>query len=337
LRHPGQEDRGNELFDLERWTDLFSVIEGDRMGFVHNIDPVMFTIGGFDVYWYGFAYTFGFTFMVFWMRRQSEALGWSAREVVLAGIIFSAFVLVGARVFDVVVYEWQWYRQHLEQVPQLWRGGMATHGVLIGAVLAALLTAWLTVTPVLALIDSLVVSAAFVLAVSRIGNFIEGGVIGTVTTMPWGVKFPDVAGFRHPVALYDGAKNLLLVPVLMGVLKRWPPGRGVGAAAFLLGYGGLRFIVDQYRDYESALWGIGPGQWFNLAMAAVGLVMLVICLRRPIGRREPREPRLSKGVTLLGVVVLVLLILFPLSIATSWTKDYIAILRGVSAQGARSE
>jgi len=39
------------------------------------------------------------------------------------------------------------------------------------------------------------------------------------------MTYPNVEGPRHPVALYDGAKNLLLIPILILVLRRFPAGR----------------------------------------------------------------------------------------------------------------
>ena len=297
------------------------------MGFVHNIDPVMFTIAGFSIYWYGFAYTFGFAFMVLWLWRQRHALGWSTSQVVNASIVFVIAILAGGRIFEVIVYEWEWYRDHLAQIPMLWVGGMATHGLLIGAVTASLIAALWTKTPLLKLLDSLTVAAAFIFGVGRIGNFIEGGVIGTVTNLPWGVKLPDVEGFRHPVSLYYGAKNLLLVPLLAGILRRWPAGQGVATGVFLIGYGGLRFLVDQFRDYESALLGMGPGQWFNLAMAVFGAVMLVVCLRRTPPATTTTSPIRSSAVSIVSAVILLLVILFPLSIPTSWTTEYLQIKR----------
>ena len=303
------------------------------MGFVHNIDPVMFTIAGFRVYWYGFAYTFGFAFMLWWLWRKRETLGWSPAQVVNLSIIFVVLILAGGRVFDVIVYEWAWYRDHLNQIPQLWVGGMATHGLLAGSALAALLASLWTRTPILKLLDILSVAAAFIFGVGRIGNFIEGGVIGTVTSMPWGVQLPDVEGFRHPVSLYDGAKNLALVPLLILILRRWPAGQGVATSVFLIGYGGLRFLVDQFRDYESSLGGLGPGQWFNIGMAIFGAVMLAICLWRPV-YKQTANPAGTTPVSLLSAIVLLLLILFPLSIPTSWTTDYLAIKRGTATEAA---
>jgi phosphatidylglycerol:prolipoprotein diacylglycerol transferase len=298
------------------------------VGFVHNIDPVMFTIAGVNVYWYGFAYTFGFAFMVLWLWRQRHTLGWSVSQVVNASIVFVIAILAGGRIFEVIVYEREWYRDHLAQIPMLWVGGMATHGLLIGAVIGALVTSLWTKTPLLKLLDSLTVAAAFIFGVGRIGNFIEGGVIGTVTDLPWGVKLPDVEGFRHPVSLYDGAKNLLLVPLLAVILRRWPAGQGVATAAFLIGYGGLRFLVDQFRDYESALLGMGPGQWFNLAMAVFGAAMLVVCLRRTLPSTATASPIPSSGANVVSIIILLLVVLFPLSIPTSWTTAYLQIKRG---------
>jgi phosphatidylglycerol---prolipoprotein diacylglyceryl transferase len=297
------------------------------MGFVHNIDPVMFTITGFRVYWYGFAYTFGFAFMVWWLWHKRETLGWTLAQVINLSIIFVVLILAGGRIFEVIVYEWEWYREHLTQIPQLWVGGMATHGLLAGAALAALIASLWTRTPFLKLLDILTVAAAFIFGVGRIGNFIEGGVIGTVTSMPWGVKLPDVEGFRHPVSLYDGAKNLALVPFLILILRRWPPGQGVATAVFLVGYGGLRFLVDRFRDYESSLGGLGPGQWFNIGMAVFGAAMLVVCLNRSHPSQAAR-PVAAGSVPVLSAVILLLLVLFPLSIPTSWTTDYLAIKRG---------
>ena len=127
------------------------------------------------------------------------------------------------------------------------------------------------------------------------------------------------------------ARPLALVPLLMVMLRRWPPGQGVATAVFLIGYGGLRFLVDQFRDYESSLGGLGPGQWFNIGMAAFGVVMLVVCLNRS-QPREAAKPVAAGSVSVFSAVILLLLVLFPLSIPTSWTTDYLAIKRGTATE-----
>jgi phosphatidylglycerol:prolipoprotein diacylglycerol transferase len=141
-----------------------------------------------------------------------------------------------------------------------------------------------------------------------------------------GVVFPGVDGPRHPVALYDGAKNLLLVPILILVLRRWPAGRGVATGAFLLLYAGLRFLVDLFRDYEGGWLGIGQGQYFNLGMAAIGLVVLVWALRRK-APALPAAAAAPRRVSPLAVGAFILLCLYPLGIPTSWTRQNIETIR----------
>lgn len=207
---------------------------------------------------------------------------------------------------------------------------MASHGVLLGGLIGVFLFCRLRRKPFVETADELSVPAAFVMGVGRLGNFIEGGVIGSVTTMPWGFIYPGVEGARHPVALYESAKNLLMVPVLIWVLKRFPAGRGMAMGAFVFLYGGLRFGVDFFRDYEGGWLGIGQGQYFNLAMAAIGAgVMIWAALRRApaVVARAP-EPRRTSPVL---VALFVFLCLYPLGIPTSWTQEHIAAIRNEEA------
>ena len=196
---------------------------------------------------------------------------------------------------------------------------MASHGVLLGGFVGHAPVLPLAPEAVPGDADEVSVPGAFVMGVGRIGNFIEGGVIGSLTTMPWGVIYPNVAGPRHPVALYDGAKNLLLIPILMLVLKRFPPGRGIAIGTAIFLYAALRFAVDEFRDYEGGWLGIGQGQYFNIAMAALGLVILIWAWRRP-AVAQPMEPSPKRSVGWLRVVIFAFLCLYPLGIPTSWTR-----------------
>lgn len=298
-------------------------------GFVHDIHPVMFSLGGLRAHWYGFAYTVGFAGLWLWLQLRRRSLGWSARDVLDAGIALSLGVLLFGRAFDVLVYEWAYYARHPDQLLSYWRGGMASHGLLAGALIGAALVARLKGLRFLALADELAVPGAFLLGVGRIGNFIEGGVIGVPTDLPWGVLFPGVEGFRHPVALYDGAKNLLLIPLLLAVRRRHPPGRGMLLAQFVLWYGLLRFFVDLFRDYEGGFLGIGQGQYFNLAMALLG-AGLSAAFRRRAQRDRPAPSAVTPSRAPVGwwrPALFLFLALFPLCIPTSWTQVHIQEIR----------
>lgn len=296
----------------------------EACGFVLRIDNVFAVVGGVPLSWYGATYSSGFAGLALWLLARGERRGWSAREALDFSILAAALVLLGGRSVEVVAYEWDFYRARPQLIPAVWLGGMASHGLLLGGAGACLLYARRTGRPFLAVSDTLAPAAALFLGIGRIGNFLEGGVVGTETTVPWSVRLPSITGCRHPVALYDGLKNLLLVPLLALLLRRRPEGTGVATGAFLLLYGGLRFLIDQFRDYEAALFGIGPGQWFNLATALLGLALLAA--RRGAAPAPVLPPR-GGPIGLLRPILLAALVLFPLVIPTSWTQVHLRELR----------
>jgi len=101
--------------------------------------------------------------------------------------------------------------------------------------------------------------------------------------VPWAVKFPDAEGFRHPVVLYDGLKNLLIVPVLMHARRRGVPPGGL-AARFLFLYAFVRIFIDCFREYPLTMLGLPAGQTMNLLMSAAGIALLWRNRRRPLAR-----------------------------------------------------
>jgi len=296
---------------------------------VYNFNLEIGRIFGVPIYWYGAVYTVGFLGVFLWFAARCKRLGWSVADALELAILMAAGILIFGRAFDILVYELDFYRQAPWTALDWWRGGMASHGVMLGGLVGLLLFCRWRRKPIIVTADELSVRAAFVMGIGRIGSFIEGGVIGSLTTMPWGVIYPNVAGPRHPVALYDGVKNFLLIPILLVVLKRFPPGRGIAIGTAIFLYAALRFGVDEFRDYEGGWLGIGQGQYFNLATAALGLVILIWAWRRPAvikpARAGPKRP-----VGLVRVALFAFLCLYPLGIPTSWTRVNIEEKRDVT-------
>jgi len=292
-------------------------------GFVHRIDPVIANPFGVSLYYYGLAYALGFLGVYLWFLRRRDALGWSRANVMEFGVLFAAAVLVFGRVFAVVVYQWDYYREHLGQLWSWWRGGMASHGVLIGGCVAVFVFCRWRKCSVLRVLDELAIPAAVFLGLGRIGNFINGVIVGTITDAPWAVKFPSAEGFRHPVTLYESAKNFALVPILLWVRRRWKPGEGRLAAHFLLWYGLLRIVVDFWRDHGRTTFGIGRNQYPNAATALIGLVLLfvlpLLAARRPTPAGPSQMIAPPRGRRWLLGAVFAALLLLSLTISGAWT------------------
>ena len=292
--------------------------------FVHRIDPVIGQIGGLYLWWYGASYTLGFLGAFLWIVRVRRSLGLDMHMTYALMISLASGVLLGGRVVEVVFYEWAYYREHLWQVPAIWLGGMSTHGILLGAVVGMWSFCARYRVSFLAVADELSIAGAYIMGLGRIGNFIDGQISGSLTNVCWGVKFPDLDGFRHPVVLYDGIKNLLLVPVLLLIRARRPP-RGVVFANFVLWYGFLRIFVDFFREYRTDLAGFPPGQEFNVLMSLLGVGLLVwiykfrtVQMRGISGLHSAGG---SRGASLLQRFVLITILLVPLVMPSDWTQD----------------
>ncbi len=248
--------------------------------FILNIDPVFVDVWGVKLWYYGLAYALGFFGMFLWVMLRRRSLGLSARQVWDLSIIFSMSSLIGGRAFEIFVYEWDLFRPDPLESLAFWHGGMASHGVILGALCGVLLFCLINRKKFLLIADDIVIPAALFLALGRIGNHINGEVYGYVTGVWWAVKFPYAEGFRHPVALYEAFKNLLLIPILIAVGRNSVPGQGRLLGNFIFWYGLLRIIVDYYRDYGSLFYGIGTGQLYNALMAIIGFLLIVRSARK---------------------------------------------------------
>ncbi len=291
----------------------------------HRIDPVITEIGGVYLWWYGMSFSLGILGLFFFLRRNRERLSISFREVYGLTLHLGIGVLLGGRVVEVVFYEWDYYAGHLRQIPAYWLGGMATHGLLIGALVGTLVFCGRNARSFLRMADELVIPAAWALAMGRVGNFIDGQITGSLCEGHWAVRFPNTDGFRHPVVLYDGLKNLLLIPFLLWLRGRRPPA-GVVFAHFLFWYAFLRIFIDVFREYRVHSLGLPTGQLLNLGMTAIGLFLLLWYHRRArrqsltavralISVSEIRRPSAQQR-----ALLVVLLLLCPV-IPSDWTQD----------------
>ena len=241
--------------------------------YVHHIDPIIATIGGVHLWWYGLSYSLGFLNAHFFLRRNRDRLGLSLADVYELSVLLALGVLAGGRALVVFRHEWSFYRDHLALVPAVWLGGLATHGLIIGGFAGVAIFCAVRKRPFRPIFDALAIPAAFILGCGRIGNFIDGQIVGSLTTLPWGVQFPEAEGIRHPVVLYDGLKNLLIIPILWMVQRRGVP-QGRLASLFVLLYAGLRIPIDLLRDYPISFLFLPAGQTFNVLMAATGLALV---------------------------------------------------------------
>lgn len=289
--------------------------------YIHNIDPIIGTILGIHLWWYGLSYTLGFFNAFNFINRRRLKLSLTETQVYDLSILIAAGVLIGGRAVEVVFYEWPFYSENLELVPALWLGGMASHGLLLGGLIAVWIFCRITGQRFLVMTDVMAAPASFILGMGRIGNFIDGQILGSVTDVPWAVKFPDAEGFRHPVVLYDGIKNLLIIPVLLYCGRSKLPA-GFLTGLFLFLYSFLRIPVDIFREYPTSLLGLATGQALNIAFSVIGLLVIWYAYRmQKPGDSSATAFDESRVDLSWRKPLFIALLLFCLTIPSDWTQD----------------
>lgn len=255
---------------------------------------IALTIGPLRIHWYGIMYALAFLLGMWLLPRllRLARLQLSAqdRETLVLWIFFG--VVLGGRLGFLMFYEGSYFWQNPAKIIAVWEGGMASHGGLLGVLLALIIFSARKKIDFFRLADVLVIPGAIGLAFGRLGNLINGELYGTVTTLPWGMAFPGIEGLRHPTQIYAIAKDLFIASACFLHLRRsidrnLPSGQTAGL--FLILYGALRFIVEIVRDqpygYSSVLgFELSRGQLLTVPVIVAGCVVMV--MRRQRSRFE---------------------------------------------------
>jgi phosphatidylglycerol:prolipoprotein diacylglycerol transferase len=282
----------NRASDAIAWTDL-------------GLSPVALDLGIFELRWYSLAYLAGI-FIGYWylLKLLKEPGAPMARRHADDLVFYAALgIILGGRIGYVLFYNLAYYLQNPIDILKLWDGGMSFHGGVIGTTLGILYLARKEKLPWLRVHDYVACCVPFGLLFGRLANFVNHELWGAETTVPWAVRFPEMAPTghtilgnpRHPTQLYEaGLEGLALFAILWWMFwktdARYQPGRLVGA--FLFFYGLFRFAVEFVREPDAQLVGFAAstglhmGQWLSVPMILGGLYLMVTAPRRRV-RVEP--------------------------------------------------
>jgi phosphatidylglycerol:prolipoprotein diacylglycerol transferase len=191
-------------------------------------------------------------------------------------------IILGGRLGYVIFYNLPHYLAHPLEIFQIWQGGMSFHGGFLGVVVAGILFCRKHNISYLVCGDLFAASTGIGLFFGRIANFINAELYGRVTSVPWGVVFPNAGSLpRHPSQLYEAFFEGLLIFIILNIrairyndLAR--PGKITGM--FLVLYSIFRSLIELCRQPDEnigfILQNITMGQILSLPMFIAGLVML---------------------------------------------------------------
>ena len=253
----------------------------------------------FSIKFYGVIIAFGFLLAVLFGGRM--AYKWKLDlnkmlDILLFGTIGG---ILGARLYY-VLFEWEYYRVHLAEIPQIWHGGLAIYGGLIGGILAAYFTCRHNGLNFLKLLDLAGMSFLIGQGIGRWGNYANQEAFGTNTEGFLGMSSAKVTDYIyaheseflakgitmdpslpvHPTFLYESIWCIFSFFVLYLICKKAYKFSGQLILCYGILYGAERAVVEGLRT-DSLYIGstsLRVSQVLSLVLALACLAILIIKL-----------------------------------------------------------
>ncbi len=241
--------------------------------------PPGFYLGPLQVRFYGIAYLIAFIVGTVVATRHLARRGVPSN--VTGDIAFWAIVfgLVGARLYFVVQSGWWWYLTHPLHIFALWEGGMAFFGAIFAALIVMVVMARRHQINFWDLLDAGVLFAAVGQPIGRLGNVMNGEILGPPSNLPWAIRYtnpatmaPQLGVAYQPANLYE-ALGILLILALLLYLRRRGVAPGILGLTYMVLYPVSQLILFNWRtDYET------PAIWLGLKQAQLTSVAMLLTI-----------------------------------------------------------
>lgn len=269
-------------------------------GIVINVDPMIGQLGPFMLRWYSLFFGLAIVAGVWLGLREVARRGLDVERAQSLAIWSVVGGMVGARLFH-VIDRWDLYAADPLRVLNVWEGGLAVYGGLIGGVLAGAVYARRAGLPGWKLADAAAPGMIFGQAVGRLACIPNGDAYGAPASLPWAFIYTnplsmiprDLLGVpTHPYAVYELLFDLALLGLLWR-LRRVFKTDGLLFLTYVGLYAAGRFLLTYYRVEQVWFWGLQEAQVIALLALVAALPVLVWRLRTAaprVGRPLTRQP-----------------------------------------------
>ncbi len=270
-----------------------------------NIDPVFLRIGSLHMTWYGLMYVVAIIVGLWVIRGYTARVGISndVKYRVLWWCIVAG--LIGGRLYYVIQQPnfVSYYLVNPQHILATWEGGMAFFGAIFLVIPVLFWRAKAERINPLVAIDAGVLFAAAGQIFGRIGNLINGDIIGYPSTLPWSTVYQNPNSYAclnpatcnvpvQPAALYELLANILLLAIMLYLSHRLRR-PGVLMLVYLYGYVITQFLLFFVRanivvTFLGLDWGLKQAQWTSLIVfiLLIPITFLVLHFSKPVPAGE---------------------------------------------------
>jgi len=249
--------------------------------FIWNVDPNIFAFGSLQLRWYGLLFVGSFflgLMLLKWVYNRENK-----DPAVLDNLLIYIMVgaVIGARLMHCFAYEPEFYLSHPMEIFKVWKGGLASHGGLLGVLIALYVFAKKYKEDYMWLLSRVAMPGALTAAFVRFGNLFNSEILGLPTDKPWAIIFERVDMIpRHPVQLYEAFSYLTLFALLVFIYKRVSPSFATKLlpGVFLTFMFIVRFLLEYTKtrqaDYTTSL-PFTTGQMLSIPFILIGILWII--------------------------------------------------------------
>ena len=251
------------------------------------IDPVIFSLGFFELRWYSLAYVIGFILGLYFIKKINKTKENKLKTKIIDDYFIWAVlgVIIGGRLGYVLFYQSYIFFNNPIEIFFIWKGGMSFHGGLIGIITSIFFYTKFYNISFFQLSDLVSSAAPIGLFFGRIANFINVELYGRITDFPFAIIYPSIDNHpRHPSQLYEACLEGIIIFCILfyyNTKKNNKKKSGFSTGLFLFLYGIFRTLIEFVREPDSHIGlflnYISIGQLLSIPLIFIGIT---ICIKK---------------------------------------------------------
>lgn len=217
------------------------------------MDPIAFSIGGFEIRWYGIMIALGVLSALILANFNCKYKGYDFDSLIDIFLISFPAAVIGARLYY-VIFQFQDYKNNLMDVFNIRQGGLAIHGGLIFGLVTAYIVSRYKKMDFIKLWDCFSPSIILGQAIGRWGNFFNGEAHGSIVSHDFISKFPSFiqkgmyinGNYYNPTFLYESLWDLIVCVILIYIFRK-KHRKGTVLSAYIGLYSLGRIFIEGLR------------------------------------------------------------------------------------------
>ena len=261
---------------------------------VWSPEPEIFSVGNFTLLWYGVLFAAGLVLAGWYVWNRFKEFGIEQRH--FENLIIWAFfgIFLGARLGHCLFYEPEYFLSRpiemflpvgVDEMGNYYFNGyhgLASHGAVMGLMLALILFKWQSKLAILPIMDWLALATPLAGAFIRLGNLMNSEIVGAPTDVVWAFVFPAIDDLpRHPAQLYESLFFFALFGVGVWLFRKMRYNavkRGFYLSLQLMVIAGFRFCVEFVKEVQVGFerdMMLNMGQWLSVPLFVLGVVLMI--------------------------------------------------------------